>query len=558
MRLILFFAIIFNSLLFAQNDISNSISYLKLEPQPCSLEEIVKKSDQNLFVPLDEHKSKFGFTDSIFWIKIISKNSSPIQKAQILELSHSSLDIIDIYELKDHHLILKKELGDHRAYNTTTFMPNPTYEFLVPPGQEKVFFIKIISTGTLNIGTSVQDINSYNLSSSTQIKWLSFYFGAIFIMLMYNLILYLIIKNKSFLYYVLFHISYVLFAMSLSGISFELFWPNTPTINHYILPITMPLTGAFSLLFAIYFLDLKAASNKLYKFLYTLTIISFIVSILPFITGYSNAIQIGSLLSFFIAITLFLVGLYLVLFKKSINALFYLMAWSFFSLGVVISHLSNIGIVPSTLLTNFSSQIGSFFEVLLLSIGLAYYYNRLQQEHTRLKLTNDKLLALSQTDMLTGIYNRRFFYDNIAALLPDAQKINSDFCLLMLDLDFFKKVNDTYGHETGDQVLVSFANVVKHILRENDIFARFGGEEFVLFLPAADKRTAIEIAERINTAVKNTIFDFAPDLKLTVSIGISYNVIDLNKLLEKADKALYKAKEMGRDTYVVYDDVFSQ
>ncbi|MEA3455657.1 MAG: diguanylate cyclase [Campylobacterota bacterium] len=554
-RIILFFAIVFNTLLFAQSGISNSVSYLKLENKPCTLDEILKKNTQGLFAALEKNGSKFGFTDNIFWIKVSSKNYSSSPKVQILEFNHPSLDTIDIYELEDQHLLLKKELGDHRVYDKSTFMPNPNYKFVVSPEEEKVFFIKVISTGTLNIGTSIQDIDSYNLSSSSQIKWLSFYFGALFIMLMYNAILYLIVKNKSFLYYVLFHVSYILFAMSLSGISFELFWPNTPKINNYILPITMPLTGAFALLFAIYFLEIKIANYRLYKFLYALAVISFAISTLVLIAGYSIAIQVGSLLTFFIAAILFFVGLYLVIYKKSINALFYLIAWSFFSIGVIISHLSNIGLVPSILLTNFSSQIGSFFEVLLLSIGLAYYYNRLQKEHTRLTLTNDKLLALSQTDMLTGLYNRRFFYDNVTAILPSEHSLENDFYLFMLDLDHFKKVNDTYGHNVGDQVLVSFADIIRNILRDEDIFARFGGEEFVLFFSSTDKKSVIEIAERINTAVRNATFDFAPGLKITVSIGISHNTLELNKLLGKADKALYKAKETGRDTYVIYDNM---
>jgi diguanylate cyclase (GGDEF)-like protein len=523
-----------------------------LENKTYTLSEIVEKSNQDLFSPLHKDQSKFGFTDSIFWIKVHSINSSSIEKTQILELNHPSLDTIDIYELKDQGLILKKELGDLRVYDKSTFMPNPNYEFTVSPKQEKVFFIQIISTGTLNIGMSVQDVNAYNLYSSAQVKWLSFYFGAVLIMLMYNFIIYLIIKNRIFLYYVLSHMTYLLFALSLSGISFELFWPDTPDINRYVLPITMPLTGTFSLLFAIHFLNIKLISNTLYKFLFALMIISFIVSLLPFITGYSVAIKLGSLLTFIIAITLFIVSLYLAIFKTNINALFYFVAWSFFCVGVVISHLSNIGLVPSTILTNFSSQIGSFFEVLLLSIALAYSYNRLQNEHRKLTYSNDRLRVLSHTDMLTGSYNRRYFHDKVNVLLSIAKDENSDFYLLMLDLDHFKKINDTYGHDIGDKVLISFATICRKILRENDIFARLGGEEFVLCLPDTDETTAIHIAKRINTAIRNSTFDFAPDLNLTVSIGISHNTFELEKLLDEADKALYKAKSSGRNTFVLY------
>ena len=554
MRLILFISIIFNIFLFAQSEVDTSFSYIKLQNKEYTLDQIIEKSEQNLFLPLHKDRSKFGFTDNIFWIKVISKNSSSTAKNKILELNYPTLDYIDIYELEGQQLILKKELGDLRVYDQSTFMPNPNYEFVIPPGHEKIFFVKIISQGSLNIGVSVQEVNAYNRYSSTQIKWLSFYFGAVFIMLMYNFMIYLIIKNISFLYYVFFHLSYTVFALGLSGISFELFWPEIPEINRYVLPTAMALTGAFSLLFTIHFLDIKSMNRTLYKSLYTLAIISFLIAVLPFIISYNISVQLSSLLSFIIVIILFVVALYLVFFKKNKNALFYLIAWSFFLVGVAIAHLSNIGLIPSTMLTSFSSQIGSFFELLLLSIGLAYYYNRLKDEHRELSYTNDQLRVLSHTDMLTGSHNRRYFYDKVNPLLSGAKKDNSDFYLLMLDLDYFKNVNDTYGHEVGDKVLIILANICKAMLRENDIFVRFGGEEFVLFLGTTDKPAAIDIAKRINAALRNTQFDCAPDLTLTVSIGISHNTFELPKLLEKADKSLYQAKETGRDTYVLYDE----
>ncbi len=273
---------------------------------------------------------------------------------------------------------------------------------------------------------------------------------------------------------------------------------------------------------------------------------------LSFIADYSVAVQVGSLLSFSIAIVLFIIALYLVFFKKNRNAVFYLLAWSFFVLGVVVAHLSNIGIIPSTMLTSFSSQIGSFLELLLLSVGLAYYYNRLKDEHKELTYTNDRLRALSHTDMLTGSYNRRYFYDTVNTLLSVAEEENSDFYLLMLDLDYFKNINDRYGHEVGDKVLISFADTCNSMLRKYDVFARFGGEEFVLFLPAVDEETAVNVAKRINTAVRSTRFEAVADLKVTVSIGISHSTFDLNELLKEADTALYKAKAAGRDTYVVF------
>ena len=274
---------------------------------------------------------------------------------------------------------------------------------------------------------------------------------------------------------------------------------------------------------------------------------------MPFVTGYRTAVVTSSVLSFIAVVLLSATSFYLAFFKKNINALFYLIAWGFFEAGVGIAHLVNIGWFPSTHLTHFASQIGSFFELLLLSIGLAFYYNRLKDEHSKLRNTNDQLRALSNTDMLTGSYNRRYFYDNAKLLLEDAKKQERNLYLLMLDLDHFKDVNDTYGHDIGDKVLVSFAHTCQEILRNDDMFVRFGGEEFVILLSTAEKETAISIAKRINKAVRETSFSAVSELRVTVSIGIGHTSYEVEALLSEADKALYSAKERGRDTYVFFD-----
>jgi len=453
---------------------------------------------------------------------------------------------------KGKKLILKKELGDLRVYDQSSFMPNPMHAFTLQPFEEKTFYIQVKSTGSMNLGISIKTTKEYILYSITQIKWISFYFGAVLIMLMYNFILYLIIKNRSFLYYVLFHLSYLVFALSIIGISFELFWPLTPSINRYVLPMAMPLTGAFALLFSIHFLNIKNFSKKLIKVLYFMASLSFVVSFSIFFLDYSLAIQIGSLITFLSALFLLLLSFYLSFFKKDTNSLFYLIAWSFFLGGVAISHLSNIGIVPSTLLTNYASQIGSFFEVLLLSIGLAYYYNRLRKQHIELTYNNTLLRNLSDTDTLTKSYNRRYFYEHAKLSLKKAEQASDEISLLMLDLDYFKKVNDNYGHDVGDTVLISFVNICKNIIRKDDILARFGGEEFVILLPNTNHQQALIVAQKINTTLKNYFFIDNPDLSLTVSIGISGSTFDLTTLLKHADLALYEAKDAGRDTIKIH------
>ena len=317
----------------------------------------------------------------------------------------------------------------------------------------------------------------------------------------------------------------------------------------------MPFTGTFAILFSIHFLNLKVHTPKLTTFLYALALIIFFIAFLPFILSYSISIQVGSFVTLFETIILFIIALYLGLFKKNTNALFYFIAWSFFLVGVAVSHLSNIGIVPSTTLTSFASQIGSFFEVLLLSIGLAYYYNRLRKEHLELSNDNHKLRTLSQTDTLTNSYNRRYFYEKVGEYFTETKRSKRKAALLMLDLDHFKKVNDQYGHDIGDEVLISFVNICQSVIRKDDILARFGGEEFVIFLPNTDNLIAFKLAQRIKTKLSNYIIIAQDDLKITVSIGISTNCLEMETLLKESDKALYNAKSSGRNTIMVYDDM---
>jgi len=159
---------------------------------------------------------------------------------------------------------------------------------------------------------------------------------------------------------------------------------------------------------------------------------------------------------------------------------------------------------------------------------------------------NDELSEISNRDSLTGVYNRRFLFDYIEPLLkndvPD-QKI----CALMMDLDYFKVVNDTYGHGFGDEVLRTFTGTVEMVLRDSDILARYGGEEFVALLHSVSFTSAEIIAERIRKAV--SAIEFENDLHLTVSIGLAMAKPEdsAESLINRADGCLYKAKQQGRN-----------
>lgn len=171
---------------------------------------------------------------------------------------------------------------------------------------------------------------------------------------------------------------------------------------------------------------------------------------------------------------------------------------------------------------------------------------------------------LSIIDELTGLHNRRFFFPEAQSLLARSLRYKKDFCLLMLDIDHFKSINDTYGHAVGDEALKYCASVLKKEVREVDILARFGGEEFIIATPDTDQEGARFLAERIRSAIKNMRFELEDrSLLVTISIGISclsgkeYGKAQglLERLVGEADQALYFGKHNGRDRVSCYSEI---
>ncbi len=165
-----------------------------------------------------------------------------------------------------------------------------------------------------------------------------------------------------------------------------------------------------------------------------------------------------------------------------------------------------------------------------------------------------KLTALTITDEKTGLYNFRYFKQEIGEEMKRAERYGRNLALVILDIDFFKHYNDTNGHSMGDLLLKELSTLLKESVRETDIVARFGGEEFVLLLPETARPLAFKLADNIRLRIKNQVFPMEekqPHKDLTVSMGVaaypSKNIVSPDSLIEKADQALYRAKKQGRN-----------
>jgi len=182
---------------------------------------------------------------------------------------------------------------------------------------------------------------------------------------------------------------------------------------------------------------------------------------------------------------------------------------------------------------------------------------RLREYAVRLELLNEELERLATTDVLTSAYNRRYFMSKLEDEVERARRYNHPSSLLMIDVDHFKNINDTYGHDVGDIVLIHLVKVLEGQVRQLDTVARIGGEEFAILLPETGEKDAKISAERLLRVVRETRVDVAGEsLQFTISIGCAQfgeDCPDMEGILKMVDLALYDAKKSGRDRVVIRD-----
>ncbi len=193
--------------------------------------------------------------------------------------------------------------------------------------------------------------------------------------------------------------------------------------------------------------------------------------------------------------------------------------------------------------------IAYFFE----SSTIAAYQLVLSNREKEIKYL-EKLENLSITDQLTGLYNRRFFDQQFEHEQEKVNRYGMPLCVIMVDIDYFKTINDRFGHQIGDNVLVEFSQLIKQGIRSTDILSRWGGEEFIALLPETSLANAAIIAEKLRKLVEEHVFSTAD--KLTASFGVAQvekRQSTRRNAIQDVDAALYRAKREGRNRVVVFD-----
>jgi len=257
-----------------------------------------------------------------------------------------------------------------------------------------------------------------------------------------------------------------------------------------------------------------------------------------------------------------------------LSEIYIILFWSFIAIGymfvesVIVSTIMAIlyGIIlylfnildPNHYIVHVWFMIGAGLLGFLASYLIEFQSRHDYENKIEIIQMKDELKELSHRDYLTKLFNRRYFHEISQDFLKSAKREGEPLSIILLDIDLFKNINDTYGHTVGDEVIRSLAFLLSEQTREGDVVSRFGGEEFVILLPSTDEGGAAEIAEKLRVLVENQEIGVADNnvITYTISLGVdtvdAENDLEVSASLDRADQALYRAKERGRNRVVVY------
>lgn len=568
----------------------------------------------------------FGYTDAAYWLTFSLENKERHTLRRFLEIGYPVLDYLNIYVEREGKLVARYELGDKFPYSQR---PVQHRNFVIPldlSGKSvTTVTMRVQTSSSVQVPATLWEVHTLIGHMQTQAILHGIYYGAMVVLMLYNLFIFITVRERKYLFYVLYVGAVSLFLVCLNGIAFQYFWPDSTSWNDRSIMFGLSLVVVFAAAFTIDFLDLNLHFNKVSRAIQVVMITAALEAFLTLVVPYHWSVMmviftavVGIALAMTAGITLWLRGYR--------PAIFYCTAWFTFLFGGVILALNKFTLLPRNFITEDAVQIGSALEGILLSIALADRLNqekasrnhaqmealehervarlaqvealeqeknaRLAQERAlshekaareaqamalqiqqranetleakvkerthALEQANHKLEKLTVTDGLTGIRNRRYFDDFLERSMNNAQIKQHAIGLLLIDVDFFKRLNDKYGHLVGDDCLKLVALLIQsQVHRDDDMVARYGGEEFAVLLPDTDLAGAQHIAEKIRREIETTPFqDEHHDIQLTVSVGVHCLLpppgYTAHQLIEAADQALYDAKLSGRNRVCLY------
>lgn len=351
--------------------LSLEITYLKDAQRVFSLEEAKAKQLAGEFQGGQEGVLNFGFTSDTYWFYTRIKNVSHGDSNWILEGLYPIMDEIEVYLLHQNGDLFQQKAGDSVLfYERAKSHYNANFSLDLPESHYVDVFLRAQTSGSMQMPLVLLSEDQFNENSHHNQMVFGLYYGMLFSMLLYNLLIYLSIRDVNYLYYVAYIASYGLFQFSLNGLAYEYLWPESPWWNNRSTSV-LTAFGMFSILmFSRSFLQLRVHASLLNKVLLGLMFYFLVILIISLIIPYKYVIPLATLGAFFTAISIMLSGV--ICWRKRFKpARYFMISWLALLIGILLYTLKTFNLVPASLLTEYAIQVGSALEVMFLSFALA-------------------------------------------------------------------------------------------------------------------------------------------------------------------------------------------
>jgi diguanylate cyclase (GGDEF)-like protein len=477
------------------------------------------------------------------WLLLELHNPSDQALTRHILLGQSWLDHIDVWVLTMGSIARHWHTGDEVVGQPgLNDVHGYVFAHTFAPGSHRLL-VRVQTADQLTINLRLRTPEQADVEASRDRYLYGFLYGFIASLVAYNLMLSFGLRRRVYLLYALYLASFLLLNLAYTGRGALWLWGDWVAVQRFSnvsLIVLMPSAG---LLFARAFLQLRLRQPRLDLWLSAFTWVGPALLIVTMLTGaYEAAVWLA-----FVVLGLFIflmVGLGAQAVRnRQPAARFFLIGAICSMVGTALTEFSVWGFIPFSVWAYRGIELGMMLDATLLALALA--------EFVRTEVTQRRVAELAaRVDPLTQLENRRGLNEAATALMAAAERRQEPLSLAVMDIDHFKQINDRYGHRAGDLVIAEVAACVRHVTRINDHCARWGGEEFAILMPVADRQAAEEMAERVRRSVQEALVkgDFGV-VRVTASFGVVQwrSPESLTDLVARADVALYQAKSMGRN-----------
>lgn len=540
------------------------IRFLQEAAAPLALDEARAALARDEFSADAKAIPAFGIGARPVWLHLAVINPELDVVVRRLLIENAWLDDVEVHFVERGRPTVSVRAGDRQP-----FAARPVFSrfFAIDhgfrPGETEIY-LRVASPDPLVLPVFLLTPDAARDRERVQAYSYGAVYGFLIALLAYNAVLFTSLGDRRYLLYAIFLGAFVLLNAAYTGHGYAWLWSESPAIQQWIIPLLMVAFGVAGLRFARCFLDTRERTPRAHRLTGGLALLFVLGVIVAAVAGRDQTPALLVAFAFMTVFSVTMIALGINAWRARVtSSRYFLIAGVASMLGTATTALSVWGVLPYTDLGFRAAEFGMLADATLLALALGARFRFIELEKAISELSRSQLAdrnqslivslreveRLASTDRLTGLWNRLHVERAAAGEMDRATRYCHATSLLLFDIDHFKRVNDRFGHRAGDDVLIGLAAALRECLRETDVTARWGGEEFLVLLPNTALADAVQAAEKLRRHVARTLS--TPDGQpVTISIGVAEwrgEGETLDAWVARADRVLYLAKENGRN-----------